>query len=145
MRGGEGLLHVVQRLRKRYDEGANFVPDAGVMGEGFGFCRSVLGELGRVVKPVVQYGGPSGKAGAGLLGVAAEGDDIVKIEVREFLKGFGGLPGDIHSGVGHGADGKGIEAVLDDACALGVDDRGLEVPCKALGHLAAAGVAGAEE
>jgi hypothetical protein len=58
---------------------------------------------------------------------------------------LGALVSDVHAGFGHYFDGAGIEAVGFDAGGVGLDLIGLEVAGPAFGHLASAGIAGAEE
>ncbi len=83
--------------------------------------------------------------GAVFTGVAAEGDDVVEGDVLEVINVFGLLVGDVDAGLGHDFYGVGVEAVGFDAGGVGLDLAGLEGAGEAFGHLAAAGVAGAEE
>src|SRR4051812_37936082 len=83
--------------------------------------------------------------GAVFVGVAADGDDEIEINGVEGVDVLGLMMRDIDAGFGHDFDGAGIEAVGLDAGGVGFDFGGFEMAGPTLGHLAAAGVAGAEE
>ena len=83
--------------------------------------------------------------GAVFVGVATDGDDEIEINVVERVHVLGLVMGDIHAGFGHDFDGVGIEAVGFDSGRPGLELVAFELAGEALGHLAAAGVAGAEE
>ena len=55
------------------------------------------------------------------------------------------MAGDVDARFGHDADRVGIQAVRLDAGGVRLDDVALEMPGPPFGHLAAAGVAGAQE
>jgi len=134
-----------ESLGEALDEGTDLVADAAVVAEGFFLGLGGAGQGRRVVKADMNDLGVAGKKGAGFVGMAADGDDIVKGNVEEVADVFGVVGGDIHAGFGHDADGAGIEAVGFDAGGIGVNAIGLEMARPAFGHLAAAGVAGAKK
>src|SRR5882672_9413638 len=89
--------------------------------------------------------GFSREYGAIFVGVAADGDDEIERNILEIVDVLGAVLRNIDAGFGHDFDGVGIEAVGFDAGGVGLDLGALEMAGPALGHLAAAGVAGAEE
>ena len=135
---GEGIW-------QSHDPIADFIADAGVVGECFLGSGGGLGECGRIVEADVNDFGLAGKNGTSFVGVSADGDDVVEGDMGEGIDVLGGVLGDVDAGFGHGFGGEGIEDVGFDAGGPGVDDVGLEVAGPAFGHLGAAGVSGAEE
>ncbi len=55
------------------------------------------------------------------------------------------MAGDVHARLGHDLHGAGVEGVRGGAGGIRLDLAALEAPRPALGHLAAAGVAGAKK
>jgi hypothetical protein len=79
------------------------------------------------------------------VGVVADGHDEIEILRRQIGDGLGALAGYVHAGLGHDFHGAGVESVGFDAGGEGVDLIAFQRAGTAFGHLAAAGVAGAEE
>ena len=79
------------------------------------------------------------------VGVATDGHHVIEINVLEGIDMLGFVLRDIDAGFGHDFDGVGIEAMSFDAGGVRFDLIAFELAGKSLGHLAAAGVAGAEE
>jgi hypothetical protein len=77
--------------------------------------------------------------------MVADGDDIIEQDVLEIIDMFGAMAGNIHTCLSHDADSIGIKAVGFDPGRVGFDEVGLEGARPAFGHLAAAGIAGAQE
>jgi len=86
-----------------------------------------------------------GKEGAGLAGMVADGDDRIEGDVAQLVKVFRAVAGDIDPGLGHDLDGDWVETMNFDPGGPDFDPVALEGPGPAFGHLAAAGVAGAEK
>ena len=126
-------------------EGADFVPHSAVVVKGFFFRSGELGQAGRVVEAGVDDFGFSGENGAAFIGVGAHGNDVIKGNVSEFIDVLRALARDVDPGFSHDLHGIGVEAVGFDAGGVGLDLIAFERAGEALGHLAAAGVAGAEE
>jgi|JI10StandDraft_1071094.scaffolds.fasta_scaffold65153_3 hypothetical protein len=88
----------------------------------------------------------TGEHGAGLIGIAADGDDGLDVLVQELVHVLAGVRADVDANLCHGFDAERV----DVACGLGagagddvaVIERGAE---DAFGEMGAAGVAGAED
>src|SRR5687768_863693 len=115
------------------------------MGDRFLFASCALCERGGIVKAHVDDLGAAGEDRAGLVGVAADGDDVVEGDVRERIEVLGGVPGDVHARLAHHADGAEVHAMRGNAGGVGVDRVRPEMPGPPLGHLATARVPGAQQ
>lgn len=108
----------------------------------------LLGALGMgwVVEPPMEAGDLAGVGRADLVGVTADGDDDIDPAGQELVHVLRGMGGDIHPGLGHDLDRKGVHIARRlGACAedLGcIPDRD---PQETFGHMAATGVAGAKD
>ena len=80
-----------------------------------------------------------------LVGIAANGHHEIERDVAKFGDVLGSLAGNIHARLGHDADRIGVQAVRFDPSGIRLDGIALEFACPSLGHLAAAGIAGAEK
>ena len=83
--------------------------------------------------------------GAVFGGGIANGDDRVEVLTVEFGNGFRTMMGNINADFPHGFDGQRIDA--HGFCTRAANLIGIanEMAKKALGHLAASGIAGAED
>jgi hypothetical protein len=102
--------------------------------------------MGRVVKAPVESVHLSRKHGAGLIGVAADGDDRVDVAAKEFLEVFGGVAGDIDPDFLEDLDGPRVDIASGlGACAGDFDEISGSGAKDSLGKVAPAGVSGAED
>jgi len=107
------------------------------------FLIAALG-LGWVGERPVMAVRLAGEAGAGRVGVVANGDDRLDVASEKLVHVLGQVPGNIDADVGHGADGEGMNITGGfGAGALDVEHVTRDRAQNALGHVAAAGVAGA--
>lgn len=88
---------------------------------------------------------PAEKEGALFIGVAAKGDDIVKLLAGELIHGFGTLPGDVDADLGQDANGHRV-----DLCSFSPGGKCLEAVAKVVvgqsfGQLGTAGVVSEKE
>lgn len=125
------------------EDKGDFVPHAAELLEDFFIGPGGVG--GVVESPVIAVY-LAGEHGAGLIGVAADGDDGIDLLPEEFVHVLGVVATDVDADFGHGGDGLRVNVASRlRACALDVED----VPCglaeDSLGHVAAAGVSGAED
>src|SRR5687767_724216 len=110
--GSRGLRALpFEATRERLNELADLVADSTVMGQGFVLGLRGLGELRRVVEADVDDLGSAGEDGAGFVGVAADGDDVVEWDVGDRVDMLGRLRRDVDAGLGHDLDGGGVHAV----------------------------------
>lgn len=129
--GGIGLEHP-----------AHFVSDTAEAGENF---LLTAGGLGRIVKRPVMTIYLAGENRAGSVRVAADGDDGVDRPIQKFLQGFRAMTGNVNARLGHDLDGQRMNlAGRIRAGALDVHEVACRCAQKSLGHVAATGVAGAE-
>ena len=104
------------------------------------------GGVGGVVKAPVVAVYLAGKHGAGLIGIAADGDDGFNVLIEELIEVLGMMRGDVDADLGHDFDGEGMDvagglgAGAGDGVAFTQD-----VAEDAFGEVGAAGVAGAED
>ena len=102
--------------------------------------------LGGVVEGPVVLPGLAGEDRAGGIGIPAHGNDSVHFALEKFIKMLGGVRADIESGLFHHGHRHGVD--MTDGLGTGAGDLesithgGAE---KALGEVAAAAVAGAED
>src|SRR5207245_3942947 len=85
------------------------------------------------------------KDGPMLGGGVADGDHCIEALAREFGNGFRAMRGDIDTDFAHGFDGKRTDADGSGPGAVDFKRVASEMPQEALGHLAAHGIAGAED
>jgi hypothetical protein len=121
----------------------NFIADAAEDSKLFFIVSFGMG--GVVEGPVVAMG-LAGEGGAGLIGVAADGDDGIDFTVEEAVEVFGLGGGDVDISFLEGLDGEGV----DVAGGVGAGGGDFEEVAGGLaeegfGHLGAAGVSGAED
>jgi hypothetical protein len=74
---------ILKDLGQFLDEGFYPVPHAAVAIQGFPLSFGVLCEFGRVFKAEMQYLGLAREEGAVLGDAIAEGDNVVKFDVRQ--------------------------------------------------------------
>ena len=108
-----------------------------------------------VFAPSASFGGSSkpdahdlrlaGEGRAAFVGVVAERDHVVECHHRQVRHDLRFVLVDVHPGFGHGLYRQRIEAMPLDSGRIRFDDITLQVARPALGHLAAAGIASAEE
>ncbi len=118
---------------------ANAAADGGAVFE------RAFGKGRRVFEAVVKSLGSAGKDRAGFFGVIANGDDIVKMMSVELVKVLGTMIGNIDAQFLHHSDGFGTYDAGFGAGAFDVEIISGVVTEKAFGHLAARGVASAED
>jgi len=75
----------------------------------------------------------------------ADGDHRVEALALEFGNGFRAMRGDIDTDLAHGFDGKRTDADGGGSGAVDFKRVAAEMPQEAFGHLAAHGIAGAED
>ncbi len=81
-----------------------------------------------------------------LVGVTADGDDDIDPPRQELIHVLGGVGGDIHAGLGHDLDRKGMHVAR--RLGAGAEDVGRIADRrtqKALGHMAATGITSTED
>lgn len=122
--------------------GADLVADLAEGGEAVFFGA---GDGGGVREVVVEAVGVAGVDGAGLLGVVADGEDVVEGLVGELVDGFGAVAGKVDAKFGHDADGFRPDEGGSGPGAFDREDVAVVMTEEALGHLAAGGVRGAED
>jgi hypothetical protein len=132
-------------LGELFDEGADLVSYPSIVGEGLLISCGTLGKPGRIVEGDMQDGGFGREDGTAFASVTADGDDEVEVNVAQLTYVFGAMSGDIDADFGHDFDGAGVEAVSLDARRVGSETVAPKGARPALGHLASAGVPGAEE
>ena len=89
------------------------------MHQGLFFGACVFCQGGQVIEPRMDSFGATRKQRAGLIGMVAEGDHIIKVFYRQVINGLGRLVGDVHTGLGHRLNGHGVEAVFFNPCGIG--------------------------
>ena len=88
------------------------------------------------------------KYGAGFVSRIADGNNEVEINamsLREVLRALGRVGEDVDADFSHGADGEQVEAIRIGPGGVGVDEVSAKSTSKAFGHLAATGIARAQE
>jgi hypothetical protein len=125
-----------------FEDFFDFVADAAEDDELFFF---VAGRVSRVVEAPVMFGHLPRIQGASLVGVTAYGDDGVHIAAEEIVHVFRGVRADVDADFRHGFDGEGVDvAGWFGTGAVHVEEVAAGSTEEAFGHVAAAGVAGAE-
>ncbi len=94
-----------------------------------------------MVKPL----GGAGKDGAGFFGVVANGDDVVKMLAVELFDVFGAMVANIDADLFHRSDGLGTDHTGFGTGAFNTELIASVMAEQALCHLAASGVASAED
>ena len=89
--------------------------------------------------------GSAWKDGAVFCGRVADGDHRVEALALEFGNGFRAMTADVDPDFAHGFDGKRTDADGGGPGAVDFKRVAAEMPQEALGHLAAHGIAGAED
>jgi hypothetical protein len=126
-----------------FEGAADFVADLAEDGEDLVF--GAFGFGGVVEGPVVAIH-LAGEDGAGLVGVAADGDDGFDFLGEEFVEVFGAVGGDVDTDFGHDFDGEGVDVTGGfGAGALDVEEVSGGGAEDAFGEVAAAGISGAED
>lgn len=125
------------------EDAAHFVADLAEGGEDLFFCAFGFGGIEEA--PVVAVG-LAGEHGAGLIGVAADGDDGFDRLVEEFVEVFGAMVGDVDACFGHDFDGEGVDvAGRFGAGALDVENMAGAGAEESFSDVTATRVAGAED
>jgi len=138
-------LKAPQRLGQRLDEGPNLVAHASVVGERLFFGLRAAGETRRVIEANVYDLRLHREYRACLVRLVAHGHHVVELCAAQVADVLGAVAGDIDARLGHDADRPRVQAARLNAGRAGLDGIPLQMPHPALGHLAPAGVAGAEE
>jgi len=135
-----------ERFGEGFNEGADLISHAPVMRHCHFIARRGLGEARRIVEADMDDL-RAGDDGAGFVRGVADGYDDIKLHASrgEILRRFGCMPGDIDPHLGHRANGERIQAVRVGSGGVRIEHIAFEGAGEPLGHLAAAGVAGAEE
>src|SRR5207253_4354479 len=134
-----------ERLRQSLDEMADLIPHPPIMSQGLLRACCILRQFWRIIESYMNDLGFSRKYRAILAGMIADGHHVIEFNVLEGIDVLRLVIGNIHAGFGHDFDGAWIQAMGFDAGGVGLDLVAFERAGEALGHLAAAGVAGAEE
>ncbi len=121
----------------------NLIPDPAEFVENL-----LLGALGMsgIIETPMETGHLTGIHWADLVGVTANGDDDIDPARQELIHVLGGMSRDIHAGLSHDLDRKGmhitrwLRARAEDLGRLA--DRGAQKP---FGHMAATGITGTED
>ena len=132
-------------LRQGFNERTNLVPHTSVVAQGLFGIAFPGSEFRRIVETHVNDLRVAGEYGAGLMGVAADGHDVVERNAAEVGQCLARVVGDVHPGLGHDFDRMGVQPVGFDASRVRLDDIALEAARPPLGHLASAGIAGTQE
>jgi hypothetical protein len=135
----------IQRFRQGFNKGFDLVPNTAVMAKGFLFGLGVFRQARRIVEPGVHNLRLAGENGARLVRVVADRHDIIKVVRRQFGDGLGPVAGDVYACLGHDLHRPRIQTMSFDASREGLDRVAFQCACPAFGHLAAAGIAGAEK
>ena len=139
------LNQIHKSIRQRLNECLDLIPHAAIRGQAFLFGFGAGGQGGRIVEPDVHDLRLAGKQGTVLVGVAADGDHVIKLDPAKLVDVLRALLGDVHARLRHHPDRIRIQAVRFNPGGVGLDAAGFQPAGPALGHLAAAGVARAEE
>ena len=91
------------------------------------FTRRLFGQSRGVVKTNVSHFGLTGKRRTGLVGMSANRDDVIELDVLQFIEVFRVLRGDIHSSFGHDRHRVGIHPVRLDAGRIRLEDISFEM------------------
>jgi len=130
--GSIGLKHV-----------PHFIADAAETSQNF---LLAAGRFGRVVKRPVMAGYLAGENRARLVRIAANGDDGMHRLFQKFPQGFRAMTGNVNARFGHDFDGERMDKTgWFRAGALDIHKVACRRAQKFFGHVAAAGVAGAED
>lgn len=123
------------------EDAGNFVADAAEFVADFLFGA---GGVSWVVEGEVVAADLAWEHGAGLVGVAADGDDGLDVLVEEFVEVFGSVVGDVDADFLEDFDGHGVDVASGLGASGGDGVVGEELAEDAFGDVGAAGVAGAE-
>lgn len=113
------------------------------LAEGGGLSAS--GKGGGVGETVVDALSGAGEDGAGFAGVVADGDDVVEMLAGEFVDRFRAVLRDIDADLAQDFHGKTIQSNRVRAGAKDFEAIPSQVAQDAFCHLAAGGIAGAED
>src|ERR1039458_8271692 len=133
--------HPRQHLHKRSD----LVPHSPINRQLLLAIGHVLCQLRRVFEADMNLLRLPGKNRAMLVGMTADGDDIVEVDWPDVFERLRVMPGEVHARFRHDFDGVRVHAVLFDARRIRLDDIAFEMARPALGHLAATGITSAKE
>ena len=99
----------------------NLVPHPPIMSQGLLRACGILRQFWRIIESYMNDLRFSREYRAIFIGVAADGDYVIELDVFEIIHMLRLMMGDIHAGFGHDFDGVGIEAVGFDAGRVGLD------------------------
>jgi hypothetical protein len=109
------------------------------------FLLGASGVGGVVEAPVVAIE-LAGEHGAGLVGIAADGDDGLNLLVQKLVHVLAGVGADVDADLGHGFDGERMHVTGGFGAGAGDDVIVIQSGAKeAFGKVGAAGVAGAKD
>ena len=128
----------IQGLGQRFDEGFYLVADSAIAVEFVIFVFEFESHFGRVVESDVYDLGAAGEHRAGIVGVAAYGNDIVQVEIGELVDMLRFVAADVDACLSHDFDGVGVEPVSFDARGEDFDLVAFQMAGPPFGHLAAA-------
>jgi len=134
-----------QAGQRHLDELANLVPNLPEAVQRRLFVRRLGGQLGRIREGHVDDPSGAREGGAVLVRVAADRDHQVELRGRQLADGLGFLRGQVHVHLGHHLHRAGIHAVRFNSRGVGAEVVAVQCQGEAFGHLAPAGVAGAEK
>jgi len=132
-------------LRKCLHPPPNLIAHSPIMSQRFFFTFRRFSKPRRIIKTGMNPPGASAEDRTCFVGVVAYGDHIIKGNIAQLIDVLRSLAADVHSGLGHNPDGRRIHAMRLNTGRIRLDLLAFELPRESFGHLAAAGIAGAEE
>jgi len=128
-----------------FDEITDFIPHTPIVHQRFLFAFRILCKGRRIVEADVYHPRLAVKHRTRFVGVSANGDHPIQLDVFEFVDVFRSLAGDIDAGLFHYLHRQLVHAVRLNPSRAGIDLVALEMSGPTFSHLASAGVAGAEK
>jgi hypothetical protein len=92
---GTARLLWIENIRQTHHEGPYFVPHAAVRFELLGLGEGPFGQPRRIVEPHVNHLGLAAEDWARLVGVSADSDDVIELDIAQFFNTFRPLAGNI--------------------------------------------------
>lgn len=129
-------------IGKRLDKIADPIAHASIGLQRLAFVFGAACQPRRVIESVMHA---VRRTRAGGRGAVANGHDEVEVQVGDVCDGLRRLSGHIHAAFAHDRNGARIDGVRRGASRKRFDAITQQMPGPGLGHLAAAGIAGADE
>jgi hypothetical protein len=120
------------------DERLDLVSDTPVMVQGLLLSLGFRRQLRWIVESYVDDFGLPREDGAILVGMTANGYNVVELDACEFTNVLRAVTGNVYARLLHNPNGVGIEAMCLDSRGIGLNGIALEMSCPTFRHLAAA-------